>query len=169
VSVETDDTMRGDTLRIPLSQGQFALIDTADWHLIAGRPWYAKKARDRRFFAVTMERKPKRRQRTMHETIMGRKWVDHRNLDSLDNRRENLRPCTNTENIRNRGAIRGSLLPYKGVYLYKPTCKYRASICYGDRDYHLGYFDNPISAALAYDRAAAEHHGEFGRLNFPKE
>jgi len=46
--------------------------------------------------------------------------------------------------------------------------KWAAAIRCNNRTYHLGYFDNEIDAARAYDRAPRKYHGEFAALNFPQ-
>ena len=166
-SVESEDYMRGTpTLRIPLTQGKFALIDTTDWRLIAGTSWYARRGNPRTDVFYAVPTKGKKRQ-PMHELLLGRKWVDHRNGNGLDNRRQNLRPVTHAQNQVNRGANRGHDT-FKGVQRMK-NGTYRAVLGRKGGNLHLGMFTDEVQAALAYDRAAVQHHGEFARLNFPKE
>jgi len=90
--------------------------------------------------------------------------VDHINGNGLDNRRENLRLCTNAENARNRRLSKNNTTGYKGVDL--DANRYRAQIRVGQKFVYLGRFDDPIEAAKAYDAAAREHYGEFARTNF---
>jgi hypothetical protein len=47
--------------------------------------------------------------------------------------------------------------------------KWAAAIQYEKKVYHLGYFENEIAAAEAYDKKASEFFGEYGYLNFPPE
>jgi hypothetical protein len=96
--------------------------------------------------------------------------VDHKNRDTLDNRRENLRVCTRQQNLRNR---RGwSSTGYKGVrYRKARTGKgrecYEAWIGVDGRHVYLGRGRTPEEAARLYDHAARERFGEFAYLNFP--
>lgn len=95
------------------------------------------------------------------------KQVDHRNLDRLDNRIDNLRLATNQQNAANRRALRNNRLGIKGVGIStlrvrKPQ-RYRARIRVNDRLIHLGYFATPEAALAAYDSAARLHFGEFAR------
>ena len=50
---------------------------------------------------------------------------------------------------------------YKGVYWKTQRQKYVAQLRLSGRNYHLGYFGNPIDAAKAYDAKAKELFGEF--------
>jgi hypothetical protein len=104
----------------------------------------------------------------MHKLITGWDRADHRNHNGLDNRRENLRPATfsqNTWNQRKRAGICSST--YKGVTWHKLNKRWMAHIRADKRDYHLGYHDSEREAAEAYDIAARQLHGEFAVLNFP--
>ncbi len=85
--------------------------------------------------------------------------VDHINHDTLDNRRENLRICTEQQNKMNRRPERGAMSKYKGVCPKKG--KWRAVLCRKE----LGMFDTEIEAAIAYNNAAFEKFGEFAYLN----
>lgn len=92
----------------------------------------------------------------------GNEIVDHRNGDKLDQRRANLRKCTNTENLRNRKRHANNRSGYKGVYFSKG--KWRAQIrCDGEK-HNLGSHASPEEAYLHYCVAAAALHGEFARL-----
>lgn len=89
--------------------------------------------------------------------------VDHRDLNRLNNRKENLRLATNRQNHANRPAQRNNTTGFKGVT--KTKTAYLARICVNQKSIHLGSFRDPIEAACAYNVAATRHFGEFARLN----
>ena len=89
------------------------------------------------------------------------------NGNSLDNRRCNLRLCTNSQNQQNQTPQGGSS-EFKGVYWRKRDKKWCAGIGHNGKQYYLGLFANEIDAARAYDAAARERFGDFSRANFPK-
>jgi hypothetical protein len=90
---------------------------------------------------------------------------DHRDGDTHNNRRSNLRFATQSQNTMNR---RRNLSKegFKGVSTAKGR-RFRARIRVDGKTHYLGVFDNPEEAARAYDTAARELHGEFACLNFP--
>jgi len=94
------------------------------------------------------------------------KVVDHKNGNTLDNRKSNLRICTIAENSKNqKKTYNGKTSVYKGVYLKNKRNKYVAEICANRVKHHLGYFETEIEAAEAYNTAAIQYHGEFANLN----
>jgi len=95
--------------------------------------------------------------------------VDHIDRDGLNNRKSNLRLCTNAENIRNAGKRGKGFSKYKGVSRHTRGKKWTAVIQLNKKTYFLGYFENEIDAARAYDKKAKELHGQFACLNFPPE
>lgn len=94
--------------------------------------------------------------------------VDHINHDALDNRRANLRVCTQSQNLGNQIRKLGSS-KYKGVSWHKAAQKWHARIQKNDAHVSLGLFDSETDAARAYDSAAREHFGEFALCNFDTE
>jgi hypothetical protein len=56
---------------------------------------------------------------------------------------------------------------YKGIHWFKRYRKWSATIRFENKRIFLGYFQNEIDAALAYDEAARKFHKEFACLNFP--
>lgn len=88
--------------------------------------------------------------------------VDHINGDGLDNRRENLRVCTRTQNQANRRPNRGRRT--KGVSRTRYGT-WQAYIYVAGRKQHLGTFPTEAEAAQAYNAAAVEAWGDFARLN----
>lgn len=101
----------------------------------------------------------------LHRVIAGAEdgdIVDHINGNRLDNRRENLRICTQAENLRNRKVHRNNRLGVKGVYLQEG--RFRAQIRADGKKVCLGYFSTAEEAARAYAAAAQRLHGEFARF-----
>lgn len=90
--------------------------------------------------------------------------IDHINGEGLDNRRENLRSATPTQNHCNRGRQSNNTSGYKGVTFDKRLKRWQAQIQYRGKYKYLGQFDTPEEAAVAYALAATELHGEFLRL-----
>lgn len=160
---------------VPLSRGKVAVIDAADAERVLEHKWCCMVTRQGIAYAQTTFRK-KHREEQKRSTILLHRFimeppsgmqVDHTNGDTLDCRRQNMRVATASQNCQNRGPRKkGSAAPYKGVYLLKG--RWAARITAKGVKTFLGYFDGPENAALAYDRAAIEMHGDFARLNFPE-
>ena len=150
--------------QIPLSQGQFALVDAENYDFLITKNWYAWDNRRGGFYArhsiIGGEKI------YMHRLIMDASkgiYIDHINGNGLDNRRCNLRICTNQQNHRNKSKNFGNSL-YKGVAWHKKAKKWEAYIKYNKKN-HLGLFLTQEEAALAYNIAAKKYFGEFAKLN----
>jgi len=126
-----------------------------------------------RFWYETKERQVHKK---LHRVIMGEPvgyQVDHINRNKLDNRRENLRLCSNLDNSKNRGVHRThngkpKTSLFKGLCWNKDRRKWQSGIQVDGKRQHLGLFVNEMDAAIAYDTAALKHFGEFAHINFPK-
>lgn len=157
-------------IKIPLTQGKFALIDDEDWPAISGYKWHAAKF-PHTFYAKSNIPIGDGKGTTirMHSIILcpnTGQQVDHINHNGLDNRRNNLRLCTNQQNQGNRRKWKPKSSLYKGVFWDKQKNKFRASIRRNMKLKHLGCFHDEIEAAKAYDIEALKHFGEFALINF---
>jgi len=95
--------------------------------------------------------------------------IDHINGDGLDNRRDNLRICTRTENVRcQRKRTKPTSSRFKGVTWHKNHRYWQAAIRKNGERTYLGWFKGEEEAARAYDKAAKRLHGDFASLNFPQ-
>lgn len=93
--------------------------------------------------------------------------IDHIDGDKLNNRLDNLRLCTPSQNMCNLPPRKNKSSAYKGVYYSKRDSIYGVSITINNKRLHVGNFKTELEAARAYDEKAKELHGEFARLNFP--
>ena len=96
------------------------------------------------------------------------KIIDHIDRNGLNNKRNNLRICTNKQNQGNAGLNKRNVSGYRGVAWDSTRGKWRAGIKDGNKGRTLGRFNTEIEAAKAYDVAALRVFGEFANLNFPK-
>ena len=80
------------------------------------------------------------------ENINNYKEIDHINRNSLDNRVENLRWATRSQNTANRVKFKNSSSIYKGVSFYKPSNKWCSRIRIDYKTTSLGYFNTEIEA-----------------------
>lgn len=98
-------TIISNTKLIKLTQGKFAIVDEENYDLLSQHNWHVRKSWGN-YYAVrnVLFDDGRRLPIDMHRIIMGAKsgqYVDHINQNSLDNRRCNLRICSNAENARN--------------------------------------------------------------------
>jgi hypothetical protein len=157
--------------QIPLTQGKFATVDDEDFEYLNQWSWCVKKSKNGDYYAIRTEYGDfGQRTVSMHRVILGLGFncpeikVDHADLDTLNNQKENLRKCSNAQNLRNRTATVLSRLQTKGVR--KRGRKYEARITneFG-KLIRIGLFCSLSAAAKAYNEAAIKYHGEFARLN----
>ena len=144
------------------SQGDFidfAIIDKDDFKIV--QP-YKFNYQGRRY----VRSNSKGENRLLHQLIMGGKWIDHIDGNSLNNRRNNLRFCNNQQNQFNQKPRSNTFSKYKGVSIIRNRKKlFRASIYFNGKSIYLGSFSSEIEAAIAYNKAAKEKFGEFAKLN----
>lgn len=157
---------------IELTQGQVALVDDTDFEKLNKHKWCAVW-RGWGWYAMRSEHNGgNRRGILMHREIMAAQpgqMIDHRNRRGLDNRRENLRFCTTSQNNANAKKRVGSTSKYKGVSLFRRDSKWQVHIRLHGKNTYLGRFDSEVEAALIYNVAAIEWFGEFARLNVIEE
>ena len=154
---------------IPLSRGLFAKADNEDAAPLLAHKWYAKWCTtSRSFYAARNVYNPatgKQDTLLMHRQIMkaGKGiLVDHKEHDTLDNRKGNLRLASRKDNNRNARVRADNKFALKGV-MRKPRCvRYNAYIRDSSgRQIRLGLFDTAAEAHEAYKAAAVKLHGEF--------
>jgi hypothetical protein len=158
--------------KIPLrgtrGAGKFALLDADTYLLFSEIKWHitthgyaaCKRMVNGKDTTVFMHR-------LINKTPDGL-FTDHINGNKLDNRRENLRTVTVRQNQYNKSAYRraGKKSIYKGVSFHKHVGKFTAQIRVDGSLLFLGYFEQDVEAAKAYDAAAVLYHRDHARLNF---
>lgn len=148
-------------------------IDEADLPIISESPrrWYTAKTKAGSPYVVrNMGTKESQYTELLHRVILGLTDTDnhgdHRDHDSLNNRRHNLRPATVGQNLRNQRKRRNSSSQYLGVSWCERDGCWRAH-CQVDKKHRaLGSFETEEGAARAYDGAV--RHDPFANLNFPE-
>lgn len=91
--------------------------------------------------------------------------LDHKDRDRANNRIENLREATTSQNIMNAKLHKDSYTKFKGVHQDKKRNKYGSRIIFKRKTTWLGYYESARTAALVYDYAATRVFGEFALTN----
>ena len=149
---------------LPLAKGLFALVDDEDFGRCAQFRWYV----GRMGYGMRGARKidGSITTQSLSRFIMNAPdgtHVDHIDGNRLDNRKVNLRFCTNQQNGCNRGKNKNNKSGFKGVSWNENASKWMATIRFNYKQIHLGYFTDVLDAASAYASAAKKYHGEFAR------
>ena len=152
-----------------LTKGKVAIVDDADYDWLNQWKWYATNPAGKGWRAQRDSGGRKSKVRlAMSRVIMGvnpgdSRVVDHINHNSLDNRRENLRIVTVTQNNMNVRGHRDSETGEKGVHINKSsqTNPYRVQIQADKKRLHIGCYPTMEAAKCAYRHAAMTMHGQF--------
>lgn len=150
-------------LRIGLLNGMSAIVDECDYEELSKHKWSATKCKSGYYATRRKVVNGKLTIIRMHRQILGvidpMIIVDHKNHNTLDNRRINIRIATNAQNQMNKhgwGNVVG-----KGISIHKPSGKYRARITVNGKVVYLGMHLSPNDAQKAYDTAAKQYFGDF--------
>jgi hypothetical protein len=139
-------------------------IDEQDLELVQSYTWHVSDG-----YVSSNVKKPNGtwKRLKLHRLLMnpGKMQVDHINNDKTDNRRNNLRLCTQAENVRNASKYSSNTSGVIGVCWHKQHKKWAAVIRLNRKATHLGLFDDLAEAAHVRDAAAKQLHGEFAKLN----
>jgi AP2 domain len=155
--------------KIPLTQGQFALVDDHWFDFLNQWKWQARlDKKNGRFYAVRSETlNGKKRVIWMHHEVLpiSHGQIDHIDQNGLNNTESNLRHSTYSQNQCNRGKQVNNTSGFKGVTWNKRLKKWVAQIGIDGSKKHIGVYGQLIEAAIAWNKTAIELHGEFAYQN----
>ena len=151
---------------IQLTKGIVTIVDDADFEYLNQFKWYLLKSNSN-YYAIRTKR-PENKLIQLHRIVIQAKQgeiVDHINGNKLDNRKCNLRICTKSQNCQNRKISKLNKSGFNGVSWNIRNKKWVAQIACNNQKIHIGFFNEPIEAAKAFNAAALKYHGEFANLN----
>lgn len=159
---------------LELTKNKKTLLDDDDFAFaksLGSWYWANKKGSKYGYAEMTKRIEGKKIHFKLHRIIMNAQkgeQIDHINGDSLDNRRENLRICTQSQNNANRRILSTNNSGYRGVSWSETAQMWRATIKKDGLQKHIGYFPDKKTAARIYNIEAMELFGEFAVLNILK-
>lgn len=139
--------------KIKLKHGEIALVDDQDFDELNRYKWclnsggYATRRKD------------------THKSILMHRWIkntpyrmetDHINGNKLDNRRENLRNVSHSQNQLHSRLPKTNTSGYKGVVWDKKNNKWQAQIKIKGKNLHLGRFSSKKGAIMARKEAEGQ-------------
>lgn len=148
--------------KIPLTKGYEAVIDDEDWELVTRYKWHAvpKIFKNGKVYVRAAARIWNKTEKKYENWVVSN-WimrppkgmvVDHINGNPLDNRRENLRVCTQSQNIFNKKASTpGITSKYRGVSWDKRRGKWKCVITKNGKQIQIGRYETEKGAAVAYN------------------
>jgi HNH endonuclease len=159
---------------LPLTQGYLAMVADEDYERLRQYKWRLSKNQENKLYAKrAFSQDGWVRQVYLHHEVLGmisppRGYVvDHINGNGLDCRRENLRLCTQAQNLQNKPPKKNSRSRYKGVTIYesKKGYRYYARITKNRKTHCLGKFKDEYTAMAMYNAWSYQLFGRFAYLN----
>ena len=152
---------------IKLTRGKIAIINSRDFRKLNQYKWHVYWSGSAFYAGRSIYKNGRNSIIPMHREIMhapNEFQVDHKNGNTLDNSRKNLRLCTHQQNQHNRiNPNKNNILGIKGICWLKGTGKFRARIMINKKAIHLGLFVSIKEADNAYRKAERKYFGSFAR------
>jgi hypothetical protein len=163
------------TIKFKLTQNKIGIIDAEDWDKIKNHNWYTEKGNST-FYVVTNINKGKHQsQLRLHRLITNENnpevFIDHKDFNGLNNKKNNLRKCTRNQNLQHSRKYKNTKNKFKGVCLMRTKRKEKvyfywvSQIRFNKKLLYLGTYKTELDAALAYNNKAKELFGDFALLN----
>jgi len=156
-------------MKVEINGGLFALVNDEDCEFLSQWKWHLSGGYVQRTFRTDNGRVLSAK---MHREVLKRsgmdlsgKIVDHINFNKLDNRRENLRLATSSQSNAHKKPQLNNTSGYKGVSWDKSKGKWKAAYAFRKKDYHIGYFNDVIEAARAYNEIVKVKYNNYAYLN----
>jgi len=157
-------------MKIVLADGRVALVSNEDYAALSAVCWHVSTSG----YVVNRNgsKAPVRTTLRMHREVMrlhgveipDGQEVDHINHNRLDNRFENLRLCSRSQNLANRPYANRT--GFRGVFKRNDQDAYRGIVQWKGHKYNTRNCRTPEEAAQARDELATQLQGEFATLNF---
>ena len=145
----------------------YALVDDEDYEELSQYKWYFHKGKNDNRADYTKRYQHKNNKATiisMHRAIMKPPKgmvVDHINGNGLDNRKKNLRVCTNAENCRNAKKPKNNKSGHTGIFWRKEDKGWQVNICVNYKQKYLGVYKKPEDAIRVRKAAEKQFFGEY--------
>lgn len=151
------------------NDGTFFIIDSNDFELVSKYTWFKSK---RGYPVAHFSRKSPQGHKTfsLHRYLFNfppSGTIDHIDRDKMNNRRNNLRLCTQQQNSFNQSLRVTNSSGYTGVSINKATGMFEAYIHYKGKKKYLGLYTTAEEAAVVRDKEALKIFGKYANLNFP--
>lgn len=144
------------------SRGTSFLIDKDDFDKVKEYSWSVS---NQGYIVARLREGRNSKTILMHRFIMGAEGrevvVDHINHNTTDNRKSNLRICSQGQNTMNSHMLKNNTSGVKGVRFSKDKNKWNAYITFNKKQIHLGYFDLKDEAIAARKKAEEKYFKEF--------
>lgn len=152
----------GDVVKMYDSKGHMFLIDLEDLNKVLEYCWTVNS----RGYVVSATRADKgKKGLRLHRYLMNctdtKLVVDHINHNPSDNRKTNLRVCTQQQNMFNQRPNTRNKTGVKGVRFCKQANKWEARFCFDGKDRAIGYFENLADAIALRKQYEEKYYGEF--------
>lgn len=137
------------------------LIDLDDIDKVKNIKWHKTELQRSTYYCTSNDKKWKRIHRLILNVTDPNIVIDHINHNGLDNRKSNLRICTNQENIMNCNIPKNNKSGCKGVYWSKDKNKWTVQVSVNGKTKYIGRYNKYEDAVKARKEAAEKYYGEF--------
>lgn len=137
------------------------LIDLEDVELVKNIKWHKSDLQRSTYYCTSSNKTWKRIHRLILNVTDPNVVVDHINHNGLDNRKCNLRVCTNQQNICNCKVPKNNKSGIKGVYWAKDKNKWTVQVSINNKTKYIGRYSDFNEAVQARIKAEKEYYGEF--------